>query len=114
MTYEEKMRIEHPTVDNNFRIFSCPGNYFENAPHCDHQSCPGVGSVKCSECWGTEVNEPKSDETTQSTKLDAKKIADRAWGLYSSFQAELWSDEKAWDLTKIIVSAEVQHELSKM
>lgn len=108
MTYKEKMVKEHPTVDSNFILFSCPGNYFEGAPHCDSaETCPATNpnnKTKCIDCWNTEI-------PTGIPEINTKKIAARVKELYNAFRDEGLNHQEAFDITKIIISAEVQHTL---
>ena len=54
ITYKERMRTDHPTVDSNFQLFACPGHYIHGGPVAEAPSCPGG---KCVDCWDTEIPE---------------------------------------------------------
>lgn len=128
MTYKEKMVKEHPTVDSNFIMFSCPGSYFDDAPHCYRGNCPesSPSVKKCAECWNTEIpaeipevnseaveapTEIPVQEYTEKTPIDVKKIAARVKELYNAFRDEGLNHQEAFEITKIIISAEVNHAL---
>lgn len=53
-------------------------------------------------------------ESTEKQQIDIKKFSDRVRELYRAFRDRGFDKEEAFDLTKIIALAEVQHELSKM
>lgn len=113
MTYKQKMEKEHPIVDKDFVLFSCPGHYFDDAPHCNHASCPGPAGGTCSECWGQEIPTPKADILEQK-QVGARKTAARVKELYNAFRDEGLNHEESFDITKIVIAAEVQYDLSKM
>lgn len=111
MTYKERMKTDHPTVDSNFILFSCPGHYIFNGPTAGSPLCPNKDGVKCVDCWGQEIPDKESAE---KTKLDLKAIAARIKESYTSLRDEGLNDHEAFEITKIIISAEVQHALSRM
>lgn len=108
MTYKQRLSIENPSALNRDCFGGCegcPGTYFKGAPHitsCGHNA----SSATCFDCWTTEI--------PNSNQLEAKKIATRVKALYDAFRDEGLNDHEAFELTKIIISAEVQHEMSKM
>lgn len=102
MTYKEKMKKEHPTVDSNFVLFSCPGHYFDNAP----EAAAGNGRCldsSCSDCWNREIPDVEPAE-----KTDVKKLATRVKALYDAFRDEGLNHPEAFDMTKIVISAEIK------
>lgn len=117
MTYKEKMEKEHPHVDSNFVLFSCPGHYMEDGPI--NETCPNAcgKNIRCYECWnqeipdvtpapvpGTEIPDQESPE-----KTGVKQLADRFKALYIAFRDEGLNDHEAVEITKIVIAAEVQN-----
>lgn len=143
MTYKEKMDKEHPAVDPDFVLFSCPGHYFEDAPDCNHATCPGVSGVNCVTCWGAEIPElipeipeptpevsyhnyatsnpsndftfeiPSLESAEKTLTIDEKKIAARVKEIYKAFRDEDLNHQEAFELTKIIIAEEVHYEAYK-
>lgn len=129
MTYKEKMVKEHPTVDSNYILFSCPGHYFDKAPHCDSiETCPATtpnSKTKCIDCWNTEIPAPKQESNAlgpvsavphvePSEKTDVKKIAARVKEIYNAFRDEELNHQEAFELTKIIITEEIRHEYAML
>lgn len=122
MTYKEKMDKEHPVVDPDYVIFSCPGHYFPDAPNCHHDNCPRKGNpnssqVTCYQCWTQEIPEPKAVyipevQLEEKQPLDTKKIANRVKELYNAFRDEQLNHQEAFDITKIIIAEEVRYGMS--
>lgn len=110
MTYKEKMNKECPIIDPDFVLFSCPGHYFDDAPNCNHASCPASDGVKCGDCWNAKIAEPKVETPESDTdQIDVKKIAKRVKALYSAFRDEDLNHQEAFELTKIIIAEEVRN-----
>ena len=104
MTWKEKMEKEHPHVDSNFVLFSCPGHYMEDGPI--NETCPNVcgKNIRCYDCWTQEIPDQESPE-----KTGVKQLADRVKALYVAFRDEGLNDHEAFEITKIIIAAEVQN-----
>ena len=117
MTYKQKMETEHPTVDSNYLLFSCPGHYIPGGPTLDVLRCPRNQGAKCVDCWNQEITESNTEipnqDSSEKTQLDVVKISGRAVEVYKTFR-ERFSPDHSIELTKIVISAEVQHEMSKM
>lgn len=121
MTYKEKMDKEHPIVDPDYVMFSCPGHYFENAPRCASDDCIQKAhpdkKLNCYYCWCQEIPETKAVEIPESKPaeeqlLDPQKIANRVKELYNSLRDEQLNHQEAFEITKIIIAEEVRYGMS--
>ena len=142
MTYKEKMDKEHPAVDPDYIIFSCPGHYFDDAPSCNNTKCPRIGvpnpgHVTCYNCWTQNIPGSESDdsvkplvglgdgdvyshetidiseETADESLIDPKKIASRVKDLYMALRDEELNHQEAFEITKIIIAEEVRYGVSR-
>jgi hypothetical protein len=110
MTYKEKMDKEHPIVDPDYIMFSCPGHYFENAPNCNRENCPQrFSKVTCYQCWCQEITE---QSVSEKTPIDIHKIAARVKEIYKIFRDEELNHQEAFEITKIIIAEEVRYGMS--
>lgn len=123
MTYKEKMEKEHPVVDKDFMMFSCPGDFFFDAPNRDNDGCTckklqsGGKVTTCYSCWMQQIPEPTpveipSLESPKKALIDAQKVAARVKEVYDACRDEGLNHQEAFEITKIIIAEEVRHGLS--
>ena len=130
MTYKERMEREHPIMDKNFVIFSCPGDYFEGAPATAECSA----GMRCVDCWNIDVpewnskedlksineipdknqndlksiNEIPNVESSEKSGIDPKKVAKQVKALYVACRDEGLNHQEAFEITKIIIAEGVR------